>query len=133
MQKRYSIRPKFIAMAKSLNTWLLTGYNHIKVFYDHHRSSRLIRAAGITEAKSNNNMVERLHNTVRDREKVMRGLQNKDTATDFNDSFKAFYNHIRPHMALNGETPAQRAGIDLKLGRNRWMGMIKKSIEHQKK
>ncbi|PWB52616.1 MAG: hypothetical protein C3F06_08690 [Candidatus Methanoperedenaceae archaeon] len=104
-----------------------------KVFYDHHRSSRHVRAAGITEAKSNNNMVERLHNTVRDREKVMRGLQNKVTASEFNDGFKAFYNHIRPHMALNGETPAQRAGIDLKLGRNRWMGMIQKGAEHQRK
>ena len=33
------------------------------------------------KAKTNNNKVERLHNTVRDRQKVMRGLQNDDTAT----------------------------------------------------
>jgi hypothetical protein len=61
----------------------------------------------------------------------MQGLQNDDTATEFNNGFKAFYNHIRPHQALNGKTE-QVAGIDLQLGRNRWMGMIQKSIESQR-
>ncbi len=66
--------------------------------------------------------VERLH--IRERQKTMRGLQNDDTATEFNNGFKAFYNHIRPHMALDGKTPTKAAGIDLKLGRKLWMGMI---------
>jgi transposase-like protein len=103
-----------------------------KVFYDHHHSSVHIKADGL-KAKTTNNKVERLHNTVRDRQKVMRGLQNDDTATEFNNGFKAFYNHIRPHMALNGETPAQAAGINLKLERNRWKGMIKKSVEKRRR
>ena len=38
----------------------------------------------------------------------------------------------KPHQALNGKTPAQVAGLNLKLGRNRWMGMILKSVEHRK-
>lgn len=101
-----------------------------KVFYDHHHSSVHVKADGL-KARTNNNKVERLHNTVRERQKVMRGLQNDDTATEFNNGFKAFYNHIRPHMALDGKTPAQAAGIDLKLGRNRWMGMIQKSTKHK--
>jgi transposase-like protein len=101
-----------------------------KAFYDHHRSSTHIPAAGLLART--NNKVERLHNTVREREKTMRGLQNDDTATEFNNGFKAFYNHIRWHMALKGQTPAQAAGLDLKLGRNRWLGMIKRSVEHQK-
>lgn len=100
------------------------------VFYDHHRSSRHIRAEGL-KARTNNNKVERLHNTVRERTKIMRGLQDDDTATEFNNGFKAFYNHIRPHQALNGRTPVQAAGIDLKLGRNRWLGMIRKSVEQK--
>ncbi len=105
------------------------GFN--KVFYDHHQTCEHVEADGL-RARVNNNKVERLHNTVRDRQKTMRGLQNDDTATEFNNGFKAFYNHIRPHMALKGKTPAQAVGIDLKLGRNRWMGMIQKSVEHQK-
>jgi len=32
-------------------------------------------------------------------------------------------------MALNGETPAEKSGIT-KLQRNKWKGMIKKSIQH---
>jgi transposase-like protein len=102
-----------------------------KVFYDNKQTCEHVRAEGI-RARVNNNKVERLHNTVRERQKVMRGLQDDDTATEFNNGFKAFYNHIRPHMALKGKTPAQAAGIDLKLGRNRWMGMIQKSVGTRK-
>ncbi len=74
-----------------------------------------------------------LRNTVRERNKTIQGLQNDDTATEFNNGYNEFYNHIRPLQALNGKTPAQAAGIDLKLGRNRWMGMIQKSTESQRK
>ncbi len=101
------------------------------MFYDRHQTCEHVRSEGI-RARVNNNKVERLHNTVRERTKTMRGLQDDDTATEFNNGFKAYYNHIRQHMALDGKTPAQAAGIDLKLGRNRWMGMIEKSVEHQK-
>lgn len=111
----------------------LQSYNDAfnKVFYDNRQTCEHIRADGI-RARVNNNKVERLHNTVRERTKTMRGLQDDGTATEFNNSFKAFYNHIRPHQALNGRTPAQAAEIDLKLGRNRWMGLIQKSVEHQR-
>ncbi|HEY9245619.1 MAG TPA: DDE-type integrase/transposase/recombinase [Candidatus Methanoperedens sp.] len=102
-----------------------------EVLYDNHQTCEHVAAAGL-RARVNNNRVERLHNTVRERNKTMRGLQNDDTATEFNNGFKAFYNHIRPHQALKGKTPAQAAGIDLKLGRNRWMGMIQKSVKHQR-
>jgi transposase-like protein/DNA-directed RNA polymerase subunit RPC12/RpoP len=102
-----------------------------KEFYDIHKTSEHVRADGLT-ARSNNNKVERLHNTVRERVKVMRGLHNDKTATAFNDGFKAYYNFIRPHQALNGKTPAEVAGVDLKLGKNKWDGLIKKSAENMK-
>ena len=35
-------------------------------------------------------------------------------------------------MALHGMTPAQAAGIDLGLGRYRWMSMIEQSVEINK-
>jgi len=92
-------------------------------FYDIHKTSEHVRAEGLT-ARSNNNKVERLHDTVRERTKVMRGLHNDKTATAFNDGFKTYYNFIRPHQALNGKTPAEVAGIDLKLGKNRWKKII---------
>lgn len=30
-------------------------------------------------------------------------------------------------MALNGKTPAEKAKLDLKLGENRWLSLVKKA------
>ena len=38
-----------------------------------------------------------------------------------------YYNFLRPHMGLEGNTPAQEAGIDLELGRNRLKNLIRQS------
>jgi len=101
-----------------------------KEFYDHHQESEHVVAEGLT-ARANNNKVERLHNTVRERVKVMRGLHNDKSAAVFNEGFKAYYNYIRPNQALKGKTPAEVAGVDLKLGENRWKGLVKKAMEHK--
>ena len=83
-----------------------------------------------TQGRTNNNKVERLNGTVRDREKTMRGMNNEDSAEVFVNGFKAYYNFI-PHKGLDGKTPAEEAGIDLELDRNRWLSLIKKGVEHQ--
>jgi transposase InsO family protein len=75
----------------------------------------------------NNNIVERLRGTKRDREKVMRGL--KDEETPIIPMQDIYYNHIRPHQALDGKTPAEVAGLNSDLDRNKWLGLIKKSIK----
>ena len=72
-------------------------------------------------------MVERLDGTIRERNKVMRGLEGDPTAQIIIDGFRIYYNFIRPHMALNGKTPAQQAKIDLELGRNKWLSLVKKA------
>ena len=72
-------------------------------------------------------MVERLNGTVRERNKVMRGLEGDPTAQIIIDGFRIYYNFIKPHMALNGKTPAQLAKIDLELGRNKWLSLVKKA------
>ncbi len=43
---------------------------------------------------------------------------------------RIYYNFIRPHMALDGKTPAQEAGLNLGLGDNRWKGLIEKAIQN---
>lgn len=48
------------------------------------------------------------------------------------DGFITYYNFIRKHQGLNGLTPSQMANIDLKLGRNRWLGLLKQSLENRK-
>ncbi len=40
---------------------------------------------------------------------------------------RLFYNFVRPHMALDEQTPAQAAGIDIKLDGNKWMELIRQA------
>jgi len=62
--------------------------------------------------EDNTQMIERFHETLKQRTKVMRGLKNIESAHDFISGWLVHYNYIRPHMALNDRTPAQVAGID---------------------
>ena len=41
--------------------------------------------------------------------------------------FRTYYNFIRPYMSLNGKTPAEASGIDLELGKNKWLSLIKQA------
>lgn len=61
--------------------------------------------------EDNTSLIERFHNTLKSRTKVMRGLKSIDTAIQFADGFLAYYNFIRPHEKLEGRTPAEEAGI----------------------
>lgn len=75
---------------------------------------------------TNNNIVERLNGTVRERTKVMRGFDSDKTAATLIEGNRIYYNYLRPHQALEGKTPAQKAGIDLKLEGNKWKELIKR-------
>jgi transposase-like protein len=80
--------------------------------------------------RSNNNVVERLHGTIRQRNKIMRGLDDEVTAQTMMDGLRIYYNFIRPHMALNGQTPAQKAKIDND-SRQNWLSLIKKASKQR--
>lgn len=76
--------------------------------------------------KFKNNPIERYHNTIRENYKVMRRFQNKDTAYQFLQFFKNYYNFLRPHKSLSGQTPAQATGF----GTWNWWKLIKSHITH---
>ncbi len=78
--------------------------------------------------KPNNNLIERFHGTFRERDKTMRGFKGQEEV--FADGFRVYYNFIRGHQSL-GTTPAQASGIDLKLDRNRWLGLLKQSLKNK--
>lgn len=56
----------------------------------------------------------------------MRGLDQEASAQTMMDGLRIYYNFMRPHMALNGKTPAQKANIET--DRVEWMPLIKKAI-----
>ena len=70
---------------------------------------------------NNNNKMERLNGEIRDREKTMRGL--KINETPILQGYQIFHNYIRPHMALDGKTPAEACGIKVE-GENKWLTLI---------
>lgn len=59
----------------------------------------------------NTNLIERFHGTLKSRTKVMRGMQNRETAKAILGGYLTHYNYFRPHQTLKGRTPAEAAGI----------------------
>jgi transposase-like protein len=85
---------------------------------------RHVRLAG----DYNNNKMERMNGEIRDRERVMRGLETKDSP--ILTGYQLFHNYIRPHMALEGQTPADKAGIHVE-GQNKWLTIIQNAAQAQ--
>lgn len=77
----------------------------------------------------NNNKMERLNGEIRDREKTMRGLKKKETP--ILSGYQIFHNYIREHEGLNGKTPAEACGIEIK-GKNKWLTLIQNSSKRCK-
>ena len=70
--------------------------------------------------------MERFNGEVRDREKVIRGLKKDDTP--ILKGYQIFHNYIRPHEGLDGKTPAEACGIEVK-GNNKWMTLIQTLLD----
>jgi len=85
------------------------------------RNTVHIAKVGI-QGEVNNNRIERLHGTMRERNKVMRAIKKPDSAII--EGQRIYYNHIRPHQALNGKTPAEACGIGTE-GENKWLTLIR--------
>jgi hypothetical protein len=73
--------------------------------------------------------MERLNAEIRDRERVTRNL--KTVNSPILTGLQIFHNYVRPHMGLDGKTPAELAGIKVE-GENKWLTLIqnaKREIE----
>ena len=82
---------------------------------EHHRHIHL-------SGDMNNNQMESFNgNTLRAREKVVRGIKKDDSAVI--KGMQIHHNYIRPHQGLDGDTPADRAGIRI-MGDNKWKTII---------
>jgi transposase-like protein len=81
-----------------------------------------IAKCGITKPHSNNNRVERLNGTLRERVKVQRGWKTHKSA--ISEGQRIYYNFIKPHQSLDGKTPADKVGINID-EKDKWKGLLK--------
>ena len=79
-----------------------------------------------------NHRVERLHNSMREREKLMRHLRRANSADNVFKGYRAYYNFVRPHMALENHTPTEMAAIPIQLGTNTWLDLIRQVARNSK-
>lgn len=93
-----------------------------------HISNIGIRGKHFDKDDFDNNLVERLHGTIRERNKTQRGL--KDEYSAFIRGHQLYYNFIRPHMSLFDSTPAEVANVDLNLGSKKWENLLMQSIKY---
>lgn len=82
-----------------------------------------VAKCGITKPHANNNRVERLNGTLRERVKVQRGWKTDKSA--ITEGQRIYYNIIKPHQALDSKTPSEKVGIN---GNNKWIKLLKNSI-----
>jgi hypothetical protein len=68
-----------------------------------------IANAGLKKPHATNNRIERMNGTLRERVKVQRGW--KTMKTPLAEGQRIHYNFVKPHKALDGQTPAQAAGL----------------------
>ena len=98
------------------------------------RRSNTIHTPYMSKARDrqplHNNQMESFNgNTFRFREVAFRGLKKLDSAMLRN--IRIYHNFVRPHLALGGETPAERAGLYV-VGVNKLKTLVQNAMIQQK-
>ncbi len=70
--------------------------------------------------------MERLNGTIRERTKVVRAW--KTHKTPLAEGQRIHYNFVKPHEALENQTPAQRAGVEIE-NKNKWESLIESAVK----
>jgi len=74
----------------------------------------------------NNNPIERYNGKIDDRIKNIRsGFKNFNDARCFMDLRRVIHNFVNPNQQLKGKTPAEMAEINLELGRNKLLNLVR--------
>ncbi len=118
-----------VVMTDRLNAYV----DGMKLSFGSHRVKHL-QVKKFT-SKPNNNIIERMQGTIKERTKVMRGMKKYDTAKLIMEGFRLHYNYFRPHESLatkqsNYRTPSEAAHIELPY--DTWLGMIRSQQPEQR-
>jgi len=106
----------------------LRGYGDAIAYAFPQRTPQHIANAGIRKPHATNNRIERLNGTVRERVKVQRGW--KSMKTQLAEGQRIHYNYVKPHSALEGQTPAEAAGVGV-AGKNKWLDLLENSLREK--
>jgi len=89
-------------------------------------TSKIIHQVIKSDSGGFNYKVERFHNTLRERTKIMRGFHGCITsAQTLMKGMEIYYNWIRNHQALEGKTPSEIAVPNVELtNKNGWLELI---------
>jgi len=104
------------------------AYNQVFRTMKKETRPELIRRVGI-RAIHNQNVVERLHSTLKDRIKPTRGLKGEGTVRTLLEGWVVHYNYVRKHQTIK-MTPAQASGLNVK---NDWYSLVKDATKNEAK
>ena len=103
----------------------LNAYPQAMTYWEGESKPKLVAKMGVGKPHANNNRIERLNGTLRERVKVQRGW--KSMKTPIAEGQRIHYNFVKPHQALEGQTPAERAGLVVE-GENKWLSLMKAAL-----
>jgi len=78
------------------------------------------------DIKNSASIDQHCHGTLKDKTRKMRVFRDIDSATQFADGFKIYYNYLRHHEVLNGKTPAEAA--DIRYDVKNWADLTRSSV-----
>ena len=125
------------ARSKSLNPTtkfytdgLLAYPEALRKEYDYNKCrKKFLHKVTKSTDKAFNWKIERLHNNIRERTKIMRQFKSLESAKDIMKGYEIYYNFCRKHQALN-KYPYELALPTLQLGKNKWLDLIRLSTKN---
>ncbi len=80
-------------------------------------------------ASESTSKIERFHETLKERTKVMKAFRDIETLITFAGGFLVYYNFLKPHEALKGKTPAEKAKV--RYTAKTWVDLVSAPVAKQ--
>jgi len=103
----------------------------VNKFHKIAKTSKVIHQVIKSDSGGFNYKIERFHNTLRERTKIMRGFHGCITsAQTLMKGYEIYYNWIRGHQSLKGSTPSEIACPNVQIeNKNGWLELIQRGYK----